>query len=321
MAIVYDISVRKYLFDLTFKKYNNPKNRSIMTDHSLSFDLNNYMINLEDYLMDDWKWNILSNDGIDTNSQSVYEDYYGPKYGAICFPHAGNYCTYNRDFYAGDSWSIGCYFKISQLGLETYKNNDNVNYINGFNWTDGGDNNWQLRVLNATNDNIDEFGIAVYFNSKPIVSYSYGWRPDEWLHVVAQYDSLSETDQTLSLFLNGIKTNSTNMKNYIPNQQSKDITVVKNFLSNICTFKNVTFGWTQKTLSGIIPFYLDDLFLCSTSVFKKDNNPKPNRRMMELYPPMELRRKYYYSGHKRVDGASNFYQHSNSVIDKLQGGD
>ena len=111
------------------------------------------------------------------------------------------------------------------------------------------------------------------------------------------------------------------MRNYIPYHQLRDITADKKFLSDICTFKNVTFGWTQKTFSGIIPFYLDDLFLCSTSVFTKNNNPIPNRRMMELYPPMEIRRKYYYSGHKRVNGASNFYQHSNSTMDKLQGGD
>lgn len=311
MPIVYDVRVRKYLFDLTFKKYNNLKNKSDVTDHSLSFNLNDYMINLEDYEMDDWKWYIFSNDGIDTNFQSVHEEYYGPKYGSICFPYAGNYCRYARDFHVCDSWSIGCYFRIPLLGLETYKNNNDVNYINGFTWTDGGDNTWELRIINATNDNIDEFGIAVYLNSKPILNYSYGWRPDEWLHVVAQYDSLTETDRNLSLFLNGIKTNSTNIRNYIP----------QNKLNDICTFKNVTFGWTQKTFSGIIPFYLDDLFLCSTPVFTKDNNPKPNRRMMELYPPMEIRSKYYYSGHKRVDGASNFYQHANSNIDKLQGGD
>ena len=321
MPLIYDIKVRKYLFDLTFKKYNNPKNRSDVTDHSLSFNLNDYMINLEDYLMDDWKWTILSNDGIDTNFQSVHEDYYGPKYGSICFPYAGNYCRYERDFHAGDSWSIGCYFRISQLGLEAYRNNNDVNYINGFTWTDGGDNTWELRVINATNDNIDEYGAAVYLNSKPIVNCPYGWRPDEWLHIVAQYDSLSETDQNLTLFLNGVKANSTNMRNYIPYHQLRDITADKKFLSDICTFKNVTFGWTQKTFSGIIPFYLDDLFLCSTSVFTKNNNPIPNRRMMELYPPMEIRRKYYYSGHKRVNGASNFYQHSNSTMDKLQGGD
>ena len=85
MPLTYDIKVRKYLFDLTFKKYNNPKNRSITTDHSLSFNLNDYMINLEDYLMDDWKWTILSNDGIDTNFQSVHEDYYGVYLFSLCW--------------------------------------------------------------------------------------------------------------------------------------------------------------------------------------------------------------------------------------------
>lgn len=308
MPVINDTKVRKYLFDLTFKKYNNPKNRSIITDHSISFNINDYMINLEDYNMNDWEWNILSNDGIDTNFQSVHEDYYGPKYGSICFPYAGNYCKYARDFFAGDSWSIGCYFRISQLGLETYKNN-NINYINGFTWTDGGDNTLELRVLDAINNNIDEFGASVYLNSKLILNHSYGWIPDKWLNIVIQYNSLTETDQNLTLFLDGIKVNSTDMRNYIPYQQLKDI----------YTFKNITFGWTQKTFSGIIPFYLDDLFLCSTPVFAKDNNPKPNRRMIELYPPMEIRRKYYYSGNKRVNGASNFYQHSNSIMDKLQG--
>lgn len=321
MGVLFKHIPRRYLFALAFKKYNNPKNRQVETDHSISFDLNNYMVNYEDYMMDGWNWTIKSNDGIDTNHQSVYEDYYGAKYGSICFSHVGNYCTYTREFNTVDSWTIGCYFKLSIEAINTYYNNDNINYTNGITWTDGNGKKFELRLLNATNDT-DILGVAVYYDSKSILSYPYGFRPDEWIHVALQFDYITEIDSLLTLYLDGVKVGTVNMKNFTPYHKLRDSDSDTTFLNNICIFKNVTFGWVQESYNGIIPFYIDDLFLCNTSLFEKDNNPKPNRRIFELYPPMEINKKYYFSSTKRKDGgASNFYKYSNSFMDKLQGGE